>query len=84
MKIDRSFVVDLEADGNDRAIVAANVSLARELGLRVVVEGVENETQHGLLRDKGCELTQGYLLGRPQAPQAFEDKVDVGEWRLTR
>ncbi len=83
LKIDRTFVVDLDSDGNDRAIVAAIISLGRELGLRVVAEGVENETQYALLRDKGCDLMQGYLLARPVAPQAFEDQVEAGVWRLT-
>jgi len=81
-KIDRSFVSELERGGNDLAIVSVILGLARDLGLKVVAEGVETEAQLGLLTDKGCDLVQGYLLGRPEAASAFEKKVESGEWKV--
>jgi len=65
LKIDRSFVTRmLELDGT-RCIVETIVTLARNLGLRTVAEGVENEDQLRLLRAAGCDLIQGYLFSRP-------------------
>jgi EAL domain-containing protein (putative c-di-GMP-specific phosphodiesterase class I) len=66
LKIDRSFVRDIEDDPDDRVIVQAIVSLAHSLGIRVVAEGVETEGQRAFLCDIGCELIQGYLVSRPQ------------------
>jgi diguanylate cyclase (GGDEF)-like protein len=66
VKIDRSFVRDIEDDPDDRVIVQAIVGLAHSLGIRVVAEGVETEGQRGFLRGIGCELIQGYLVSRPQ------------------
>jgi diguanylate cyclase (GGDEF)-like protein len=66
LKIDRSFVRDIEDDPDDRVIVQAIVSLAHSLGIRVVAEGVETEGQRAFLRGIGCELIQGYLVSRPQ------------------
>ncbi len=65
LKIDRSFVVRmLEPDGT-RCIVEAIVTLARNLGLKTVAEGVETEAQLELLQTIGCDLIQGYLFSRP-------------------
>ena len=61
-KIDRSFVSELERGGNDLAIVSVILGLARDLGLKVVAEGVETEEQLVLLKDKGCDLVQGYVI----------------------
>ncbi len=83
LKIDQSFVRDLNGNPNDQAIVSAILSLGKELGLGVVAEGVEHENQLEFLHAKGCELIQGYLLGRPLPAEAVEDKVEKGEWRLT-
>jgi diguanylate cyclase (GGDEF)-like protein len=66
LKIDRSFVRDIEDDPDDRAIVQAIVGLAHSLGIRVVAEGVETEGQRAYLCGIGCELIQGYLVSRPQ------------------
>jgi diguanylate cyclase (GGDEF)-like protein len=66
LKIDRSFIADVEKDGDHRAIVAAIIALAQVLNLRVVAEGVETEGQRQFLRGFGCERIQGYLSGRPQ------------------
>jgi EAL domain-containing protein (putative c-di-GMP-specific phosphodiesterase class I) len=65
IKIDRSFVANLGRSSQDAAIVASVVSMASALGLGVVAEGVENETQAQLLRELGCPLAQGYHFGAP-------------------
>lgn len=71
LKIDRSFVRDIETDPNDRAIAEAIVVMARKLGLRVIAEGVETEEQRDVLAAVGCEYVQGYLYARPMPEEAF-------------
>jgi diguanylate cyclase (GGDEF)-like protein/PAS domain S-box-containing protein len=66
LKIDRSFVDGLGSDAEDTAIVTAVVNMAQALGLAVVAEGVETETQRDELVRLGCRLAQGYLFGRPE------------------
>jgi diguanylate cyclase (GGDEF)-like protein/PAS domain S-box-containing protein len=68
VKIDRSFIRGLPADTNDAAITQAVIAMAHSLGLAVVAEGVECETQLQTLREMGCDEVQGYLLGRPMPP----------------
>ena len=65
LKIDRSFVANLGRSEQDAAIVASVVSMASALGLSVVAEGVENETQAQLLRELGCPYAQGFHFGPP-------------------
>ena len=65
LKIDRGFVCDVTHDANDAAIVEASISLAHKLGLEVVAEGVEKQEQLVFLRDRQCDLVQGYYFGRP-------------------
>jgi diguanylate cyclase (GGDEF)-like protein/PAS domain S-box-containing protein len=65
LKIDRSFISEVERDGDHRAIVAAIIALAQVLGLKVVAEGVETEGQRQFLRGFGCDRVQGYLTGKP-------------------
>ena len=69
IKIDRSFVMDMLESDSDAAIVRSTVELARNLGLRVVAEGVETEAAWELLREQGCTLAQGYLIGKPMPAQ---------------
>src|SRR5687768_17220006 len=64
LKIDRSFVMRLTTD-NDNAIVRTISSLARNLGMQVIAEGIETEEQHQQLKMLGCEYGQGYLFSRP-------------------
>ena len=71
LKIDRSFVTDIEASEAARAIVRAVVQLARALNLKVVAEGVENEAQRDLLVRLGCNELQGYLFARPMSARAI-------------
>lgn len=65
LKIDRSFVSGLGQDVYDTAIVASLISLAHNLGVRCVAEGVETLEQLGLLKQLGCDFAQGYLFCRP-------------------
>ncbi|MBC8056697.1 MAG: EAL domain-containing protein [Rhizobiales bacterium] len=67
LKIDRSFINDLESSGDARAVVDAVVRLAHALGLRVVAEGVETEGQRDVLLALGCDELQGYFFARPMA-----------------
>ena len=71
LKIDRSFVLDLEASADARAVVDAIVKLAQALGLKVVAEGVETEAQHEILRALGCHELQGFLFARPMSAMAL-------------
>jgi diguanylate cyclase (GGDEF)-like protein/PAS domain S-box-containing protein len=75
IKLDRSFVKDLEVDADDRAICAAAIQMAHSLGLEVVAEGVETAHQLQYLTQQGCDLMQGYHLGRPMAAQAAIELV---------
>jgi EAL domain-containing protein (putative c-di-GMP-specific phosphodiesterase class I) len=65
IKIDRSFVAGLPEDGSSGAIVAAVVGMAHALGRTVTAEGIETSEQFAFLKALGCDLAQGYLLGRP-------------------
>jgi EAL domain-containing protein (putative c-di-GMP-specific phosphodiesterase class I) len=71
LKIDRSFVADLEASNDARAIVSAVIELAHALGLRVVAEGVETAGQRAILTDLGCDELQGFFLARPMPSAAL-------------
>lgn len=65
LKIDRSFVADIESSQDSASIAAAVIALAHSLGLKVVAEGVEKDAQMDYLRSLKCDLVQGYLLSRP-------------------
>jgi diguanylate cyclase (GGDEF)-like protein len=65
LKIDQSFVSVMDEDESSAAIVSAIITLAHALGLTVLAEGVERQTQASLLREKGCDAAQGWLYGRP-------------------
>lgn len=65
VKIDRSFVADVLRDPDDLALTSAIIAMAHSLGITVVAEGVEKEGQFTLLRDRRCDLAQGYWLGHP-------------------
>ncbi|MET0150640.1 MAG: EAL domain-containing protein [Acidimicrobiales bacterium] len=78
LKVDRSFVRGLGLDPADTAIVRAVVTLAHNLGLRAVGEGVERTEHLDALRALGCDLAQGFLLGRPQPGPAIGELLDKG------
>ncbi len=71
LKIDRSFVMDLDTSADARAIVDAVLKLAHAIGLKVVAEGVENVRQRDILMSLGCDEFQGYLFARPMSARAL-------------
>lgn len=71
LKIDRAFVIDLHTSAEARKIAEAIVQMAHSLGLRVVAEGVENESQRDLLVAMGCDELQGFLFAKPMSPTAL-------------
>ena len=75
VKIDRSFVTPLGDNTQTRAIVGAIIDLAHALGLSVVAEGVETEEQMAILRELGCDVAQGFLIGKPMPKDEFEALV---------
>ena len=71
VKIDRSFVSQLAQSDHRRVLIQATVLVARALGIKTVAEGVETAEQAQWLEDLGCSMAQGFLFGRPLAPQEF-------------
>ena len=65
LKIDRSFVQHAHVNRSDALMVRSTIELAHDLGLKVVAEGIEDEACLAFLRDAGCDMAQGYLIGRP-------------------
>ena len=65
IKIDRSFISDLDCNRHSMAIVGAVIELSHSLNIPIIAEGVETEMQHALLAEEGCDEMQGYLIGKP-------------------
>jgi EAL domain-containing protein (putative c-di-GMP-specific phosphodiesterase class I) len=88
LKIDKSFVMSMDRDPADRAIVASTAGLGRSLGLRVVAEGVESAASASVLAAVGCDVAQGFYYSRPvpagEIPAIVQAAVDaqVGLARL--
>jgi diguanylate cyclase (GGDEF)-like protein len=71
LKIDRSFVMNLDRDDDDLNIVRSTIDMAHHMGLSVVAEGVETESVAGKLKSLGCDAAQGYLFSRPLGADDF-------------
>jgi diguanylate cyclase (GGDEF)-like protein len=71
LKIDRSFVLDLETSEDARKVASAVINLAKALDLKVVAEGVETEGQNRILREYGCDQLQGYLFAKPMSAKSL-------------
>jgi diguanylate cyclase (GGDEF)-like protein/PAS domain S-box-containing protein len=79
LKIDKSFVDDIDSDPNDAEIIRAIIAMAHSLKLGVIAEGVETAAQIECLRAAGCDLFQGYFYSRPLPPAAIAELLRRGE-----
>jgi diguanylate cyclase (GGDEF)-like protein len=77
VKLDRSFVKGAATDPDDAALVMAIVTLAHNLKLRVIAEGLETEEQVVFLQLLRCDEAQGFIFGRPMPPEVFESSITV-------
>lgn len=78
LKVDRSFVMNLPEDRDAATLVRTIVTLAQQLGLAVIAEGIETKSQEAFLSALGCEMGQGYLFGKPMPADEFEALVRAG------
>jgi len=78
IKIDRSFIVDLPASQNQRAVVEAIVALSRAMSMQITVEGIEYAAQATILLELGCQEGQGYLFARPLPLVELQKRLDSG------
>ena len=78
LKIDKSFVINMIDDPGDAVIVQSTIDLAHNLGLTVIAEGVENEDTWLRLRGLGCDVAQGWLIGRPLPAREFTGWIARG------
>ncbi|KAF0866591.1 bifunctional diguanylate cyclase/phosphodiesterase [Pseudomonas sp. LD120] len=79
LKIDRGFITELAKNSDDAAIVSSIVALGKTLGMRVVAEGVETAEQQEMLTDLGCDILQGYLLGKPMSAQKMLERFTASQ-----
>jgi len=75
LKIDQSFVRDIDSDADDRAIVKAIIMMAQSLGMVTIAEGVETAEQLAFLKEQGCEEAQGYYYSKPLSASRFEEFI---------
>jgi len=73
LKVDRSFIRDLENNQEDRAMTSAIIAMGKTLGLTIVAEGVETEAQQTFLGARACDQIQGYYFSKPLAPTQFDE-----------
>jgi diguanylate cyclase (GGDEF)-like protein len=77
VKIDKSFVADMQRDPDDLALTTAIIAMCHALGITVVAEGIEQEAQFDLLAQRSCDLAQGYWLSRPLSSTALMDLLQT-------
>ena len=80
LKIDKSFVMDMATDSDDRAIVQSIIDMSHTLGLDVIAEGVENGTVTKQLAELGCDNIQGYYISRPVPAEQVTPILENIEW----
>jgi diguanylate cyclase (GGDEF)-like protein len=80
IKIDKSFIKDMELDASDTVIVRSTIALGHNLGMKVVAEGVENSQIWDLLTALGCDASQGYYMSRPMTHTALDEWMATSSW----
>lgn len=83
LKIDQSFIANLDSESHDRILCEAVITMAHRLGMKVVAEGVETELQKQLLLEMGCDYGQGYFFSKPLTANKFESFLQSMDTRYT-
>ena len=81
IKIDRSFVMEMDEDNNDKVIVQSTIDLAHNMGLKVIAEGIETEQSWQTLKLLGCDMGQGYFMCRPIDSESFNEWLKEPSWK---
>ena len=76
IKLDRTFVNDVQTKASSEAMAKSLIALAKTLGFEVIAEGVEDSQQYAFLNDQGCDEAQGYFIGRPVASEQFIEQIE--------
>ena len=82
LKIDKSFVLEMDKDANDHVIVQSTIDLAHGIGLSAIAEGVETEASLQELLLMGCDIAQGYYISRPLPPDKFIEWLHEAKWKV--
>lgn len=72
LKLDRSFIIDIETDDIARVIVSSVIDIAKSKKIETIAEGIENKNQEQILLESGCDYGQGYFYGKPMPPEEIE------------
>ncbi len=84
IKIDRSFVMEMDGDNNDKVIVQSTIDLAHNMGLKVIAEGVETDQSWQTLKALGCDMGQGYFMCRPIDVESLDEWFENSDWTIPR
>ena len=82
LKIDKSFITDMENNHDDAVIVRSTIDLGHNMGLHVIAEGVENQATWDGLQQMGCDSIQGYFVSRPLAAEVLENWIQASQWKF--
>ncbi|MGN0579408.1 MAG: EAL domain-containing protein, partial [Ruminococcus sp.] len=76
LKLDRSFITDIEHDSIAFEIVSSVIRIAKSKKIEIIAEGIENENQANILRNAGCDFAQGFLYGKPVPPEKITEFLE--------
>jgi len=80
LKLDRSFIIEIETDKVAQEIVSAVIKIARSMEIETIAEGVEYEGQSKILEEMGCDYIQGYLYGKPMNAHDFQKRLEINTY----
>ena len=80
LKLDRSFIIEIETDSVAQVIVSAVIQIAKSMNMETIAEGVEYEGQSKILKDMGCDYIQGYLYGKPMPAAEFRKRLEINTY----
>lgn len=80
LKLDRSFIIEIETDSVAQVIVSAVIKIAKSMNMETIAEGVEYEGQSKILKDMGCDYIQGYLYGKPMPAADFRKRLQINTY----